>query len=162
MNVFWWEYQNKNPYPCRNHTFPNEVHHHCMGSMRLSAFLVLMMHLVGKYAISAWVWVLAFIAWPERNIKAAMWKSHISAHPFSWIVSWDNGIFNWHLPHHPAQVEADMMIPGTPWRQVQMNLAENGSFWTYRTSRYIVCGYVLRCLPRSTFIHVCLTLGKAH
>ena len=58
-------------------------------SRRPSAFQVLMMHRIGKCAISAWAWVLTFILWPVRNIKAAMWKSHISTHSFSaWIVSW--------------------------------------------------------------------------
>ena len=48
-------------------------------------------------ARAAWAWVLAFIPWPVRNIKAAMWKSHISAHPFStWIVSlsWVTGHYS--------------------------------------------------------------------
>ncbi len=47
------------------------------------------MHRVGKCAISNQAWVLAFIPWPVRNIKAAMWKSSISTHPFSaWNLSW--------------------------------------------------------------------------
>ena len=56
---------------------------------RPSAFQVLMMHRVGKCFIFTWAWVLTFIPWPVRNIKAAMQKSHISMHPFSaWIMSW--------------------------------------------------------------------------
>ncbi len=57
---------------------------------RLSALQVLTIHhQVGKCVIPTWSWVLAFIPWPVRNIKAAMWKPHISTHPFStYIVSW--------------------------------------------------------------------------
>ena len=56
---------------------------------RLSAFQVPIMQQVDKCAISAWAWVLTFIPWPVRDTKAAMRKSHISAHPLSaWIVSW--------------------------------------------------------------------------
>ena len=56
---------------------------------RQSAFQALTVHRVGKCAISTWAWVLAFIPSPTRNIKAAMQKSRISAHPFSaWIVTW--------------------------------------------------------------------------
>ena len=56
-------------------------------SHRPTAFQVLMMHQVGKCANSTQAWVLAFIAWPVRNIKGALQKSLISAHPFpAWIV----------------------------------------------------------------------------
>ena len=79
----------KNPCPCGNRTFPNNVHHQGLGSTRQPAQC-----LPGsdhapcrKWAISTWAWVLAFIPPPARNIKAAMWKSHISKRPFSaWIV----------------------------------------------------------------------------
>ena len=67
---------------------------------RPNAFQVLMMHRVVKYAISTWVWVLAFIPRPVRNIKAAMQKLCISTHPFSaWIVwwSWDKEYYLHHL-----------------------------------------------------------------
>ncbi len=48
-----------------------------------------MMHLNGKCAIFAWAFVLCFIPWPVRNIKATIQKLHFSAHPSSnWIVSW--------------------------------------------------------------------------
>ncbi len=61
-------------------------------SRRLSAFQVLMMHWVGKCAISTRAWVLTFIPWPVRTIKATMWKSCISTHLSSaWIVSWSWG-----------------------------------------------------------------------
>ncbi len=49
---------------------------------RLGDFQFVMKHWVGKCAIPAWVWVLVFIPWPVRNIKAAVQISHISAHPF--------------------------------------------------------------------------------
>ena len=87
MNCLRWLYWSKNPCPCGNRTFANVViikAREARGHWP-SAFQVLMMH----WVISAWAWVLAFIPWPIRTIKAAMWKSCLSAHPFSaWIVSW--------------------------------------------------------------------------
>ncbi len=52
----------KNPYPYGNCTFPNEIHHQGQASMRPqpSACQVLMIHWVGKCAISTQAWVLAF------------------------------------------------------------------------------------------------------
>ena len=43
----------KNPGPCRNHTFPNLVHHQNLESTRPCASQTLMMHLIGKCAICA-------------------------------------------------------------------------------------------------------------
>ena len=57
-----------------------------------------MMHWVGICAIFPWAWVLAFIPWPVRNTKAAMWKLCISTHPFSmWTVAW-----SWDKEKEPA------------------------------------------------------------
>ena len=61
-------------------------------SLQPHAPQALMMHLFGKCLISTWAWVLSFIPLSARNIKAVMWKSCISAHPFSvWIVSFVMG-----------------------------------------------------------------------
>ncbi len=49
---------------CKEHcTFPNQVNHQNLGALglRSCASHALMMHLVGKCAISAWAWVLAII-----------------------------------------------------------------------------------------------------
>ena len=64
------------------------MHHQDLGSM---------MHRVGKCVIFARAWVLDFISWPVRNIKAAMQKLCISPYHFcAWSVpwSWDKCICN--------------------------------------------------------------------
>ena len=84
----------KNPYPCRNHTFLNQV---CHQGLEITRPQALRIHLVGKCAISAWLWFLAFIPWVVmqmiRNIRPAMQKSHTSTHHLSALIlswSWDN------------------------------------------------------------------------
>ena len=79
---------------------------------RPSAFLILMMHWVGKCVIFAWAWVLVYILWPVWNIKADMQKSCVSTHPFSaWIVSWSRN-------KHPPAVLTTCRMEGNTWWQI--------------------------------------------
>ena len=65
-------------------------------SLRPRASQVLMIHWVGKHAISAWAWVLAFIPWPVRNIKVAMWKHAFPHTPFLHELCLGHGI-KWNI-----------------------------------------------------------------
>ena len=86
----------KNPYPLRIRIIlPNEIAVRVQEPQRDSPSdsWVPGCCQVGNYAISQWVWVLAFIQWPMRTMVIWCWKlSHFPTPHFSTDFDSDHGI----------------------------------------------------------------------